>query len=103
MKLKGWIKTRWWMRGYYIKRVKQFLCSFTRHRRKPINSYIARCEKCKKFFDIKKGVKMKKTTLNYLIWLFIAFLFAVIAADYTMRIDLNTNRILDQFNKEKTK
>lgn len=46
---------------------------------------------------------MKKTTIDYLIWLFIAFLFAVIITDYTMRIDLNTNRILDQFNKEKTK
>lgn len=44
---------------------------------------------------------MKKTTITYLIWLFIAFLFAVVIADYTMRIDLNTNRILDQFNKEK--
>lgn len=44
---------------------------------------------------------MKKITLNYLIWLFMAFLFAVVVSDYTMRIDLNTNRILDQFNKEK--
>ncbi len=52
MKIIGWIKIQYWFRGYYMLKVKQFFCGFTGHRCRPLNHYIARCENCKKFFDI---------------------------------------------------
>lgn len=54
MKIIGWIKLQYWLRGHYMLRVKQFLCGFTRHKPKPIACHIARCEKCNKYFDIKR-------------------------------------------------
>ena len=44
------IKQRWWLRGYYLKKVKQFFC---RHKYRELNSYFLKCDKCKKFKDKK--------------------------------------------------